>query len=44
MQSHSFTDFKSLLQLVSSGTEQEFMNLESSYAYEGEDVRSLMEI
>ena len=35
MQSHSFTDNKSLLQMVSSGEEEDFMNLESSYSFVG---------
>ena len=30
--------------MVSSGTEHEFMNLESSYAFESSDPRSLMDI
>ena len=34
MQSHIFTDYKSLLQLFSSSTETEFLNLESNYSYE----------
>ena len=44
MQGHSFTDFKSLLQMVSSGTEQEFINLETGYSSETADPRLLMDI
>lgn len=40
MQSHSFTDDKSLLQMVSSPTETEFMNMETSSIYEESDTQN----
>lgn len=34
MERHEFTDFNSLLQLISGQSETEFMNLEKTYGYE----------
>ena len=42
MQSHSFTDHKSLLQMVSTGTEEKFINLESVNSYEEGVSKKLM--
>ena len=44
MQRHIFTDHKSLLQMVSSGTETEFMNLEVVDLYDRPDNGAFMKI
>ena len=42
MQSHSFTDDKSLLQMVSSPTETEFMNMETSSLFEESNMEDFI--
>ena len=42
MESHLFTDYKSLLQLTSEGTETEFLNIEYNYEYDKPSKSKLM--